>query len=70
MTLEEIRSSTKLFITAGDIAPLLESDPHTIRCSAREQPDLMGFAFTMVGNRMKIPRLAFLKWLGLEVKEN
>ena len=69
MTLEEMISSTKLFITPADVAPLLESDPHTIRCSAREQPDLVGFAFTMVGNRMKIPRMAFLKWLGLDVKE-
>lgn len=69
MTLEEMKSSTKLFITPADVAPLLESDPHTIRCSAREQPDLVGFAFTMVGNRMKIPRMAFLKWLGLDVKE-
>lgn len=69
MTLEELISSAKLLLTPDDVAPILGSDPHTIRNSAREQPDLVGFAFTMIGNRMKIPRVAFLKWLGLEEKE-
>lgn len=64
MTLEEMKTSTKVFLTPADVAMLLGSDPHTVRCSAREQPDLVGFAFTMVGNRMKIPRVAFLRWLG------
>lgn len=64
MTLEEMKSSTETFLTPADVAVVLGSDPHTIRCSAKERPDLVGYSFTFVGNRMKIPRTAFLRWLG------
>lgn len=66
MTLDEIKSSTKLFLIPADIAPLIGSDPHTIRCTARQRPDLLGFEFTFSGNRMKIPRIPFLRFLGEE----
>ena len=64
MTLEEIRTSTKLFLTPAEVAPVLGSDPHTVRCTARQRPDLLGFEFTFSGNRMKIPRIPFLRFLG------
>ena len=64
MTLEEIKLSKKVFLFPADIAPVLKSDPQTIRCTARQRPDLLGFEFTFTGNRMKIPRVAFLRWLG------
>jgi hypothetical protein len=64
MTLEEIKASTKIFLIPSDIAPVIGSDPHTIRCTAKQRPDLLGFEFTFSGNRMKIPRIAFLRWLG------
>ena len=64
MTLEEIKNSTKPFLIPADIAPVLKSDPHTIRCTARQKPELLGFEFAFTGNRMKIPRIAFLRWLG------
>ena len=66
MTLDEIKSSTKLFLIPADIAPLIGSGPHTIRCTARQRPDLLGFEFTFSGNRMKIPRIPFLRFLGEE----
>lgn len=64
MTLDEIKTSTKLFLTPADVAPVLGSDPHTVRCTARQRPDLLGFEFAFTGNRMKIPRIPFLRWLG------
>ena len=66
MTVEEIRLSDKPFLTPADVAPVLRSDPHTIRCTARQKPHLLGFPFTFTGNRMKIPRIAFLRFLGQE----
>ena len=63
-TLDDIKSSPKLLLFPADIAPILQTDPHTIRCTARQRPELLGFEFTFTGNRMKIPRLAFLRWLG------
>ena len=72
MTLEEIKASPKIFLIPSDIAQLVGSDPHTIRCMARQRPDLLGFEFTFTGNRMKIPRIAFLRFLGEDFgsKEN
>lgn len=67
MTLEEIKASPKIFLIPADIAPLLGSDPHTIRCTARQRPELLGFEFTFTGNRMKIPRIPFLRFLGVEI---
>lgn len=64
MTLDEIKSSTKMFLIPADIASILETDPHTIRCTARENPELIGYPFTFCGCRMKIPRVPFLQWLG------
>lgn len=64
MTLEEIKASSKTFLIPSDVAPILGSDPHTVRCTARQRPELLGFPFTFVGNHMKIPRVAFLKFLG------
>lgn len=64
MTLEEIKTSEKLFLTPAEVAPVLGSDPHTVRCTARQRPELLGFQFTFAGSRMKIPRIPFLRWLG------
>ena len=64
MTIEELKQSEKAFLTPAEIAPVLRSDPQTLRVTARQRPDMIGFDFTLAGNRMKIPRLAFLRWLG------
>ena len=64
MTLEEMKTSSKVFLIPAEVASVLQSDPHTIRCTAKQRPDLLGFEFTFTGNRMKIPRIAFLRWLG------
>ena len=64
MTLNEIKGSTKIFLTPADVAPVLGSDPHTVRCTAKQRPELLGFEFTFTGNRMKIPRIPFLRWMG------
>lgn len=64
MTIEELRSSDKEYFTPADVAPVLQCDPQTIRETAKKRPHLVGYNFTFTGNRMKIPRLAFLRWLG------
>lgn len=63
MTLEEIKCSDKLFLTPAEIAPVLRANPHAIRCTAKQRPDLLGFKFTFSGCHMKIPRIPFLNWL-------
>lgn len=67
MTLAEMKQSDKVFLTPTEACEVLGSNPQTIRVTARQRPDLLGFPFTFSGNRMKIPRLPLLRFLGEEV---
>lgn len=68
-SIQAIMNTDKEFLSPADIAPILGSDPQTIRDTARQRPELLGFEFTFVGNRMKIPRTSFLRWLGINHNE-
>ena len=47
--------------TAAQVAPILGSDPQTIRMQARLRPDLLPFPAVCLGSRVKIPKEAFLR---------
>lgn len=64
--IEQLQAMDKAFLSPCDISPILGSDPQTIRVTARQRPDLLGFPFTFTGNRMKIPRIPFLQFLGVQ----
>lgn len=64
MTLNEVIQSDKLFLTPADIAPIIQSDPQTIRIMARDCPERLGFPVTRTGKYTKIPRIPFLKYWG------
>ena len=66
-TLDELQACDKLFFSPTDISGVLGSDPQTIRVTARQRPELLGFEFTFVGSRMKIPKIPFLRFLGVTV---
>lgn len=68
MTLIEIKGLDKPFLTPKEVAGVLGSDPQTIRVTARTAPERVGYPFTFTGNRMKIPRIPFLKFI--EGREN
>lgn len=63
MTLDEIRNSTKEVLTPADIADVLNADPQAIRVCARQRPQELGFHVSVIGIRVKIPRLAFIRWM-------
>lgn len=69
MTIDEIISSTELTLTPADVAGVLGVDPQAIRCEASREAPRLGFPICRVGNVTKIPRLPFLRWLGLEVSK-
>ena len=62
MTMQEIMDSDKEMLTAEDIAEVTGSNPQTIRLSAKQRPDLIGYPFAFHGNAMKIPRIGFIRW--------
>lgn len=70
MTIQEMEKSTKLYLTAEDIAPYLQCDPQAIRITARNHPDWLGFPVVCTEHRVKIPRKPFLRFLGrLEIDD-
>lgn len=66
MTLEEIKGSKKQYLTPAEAAPLLGTDPQSLRVAARTAPQRLGFPVTVIGTRTKIPRLPLLKHLGIQ----
>ena len=63
MTLAEIIRSDKEVLTPAEVAPLLRSTHQTIRVFARQRPDLLGFPTIIMGTRVRIPRIPFLKFM-------
>lgn len=67
MRIEELRESTKEVLTPSDVADVLGCDRYSLNLQAKEDikrgVNSLGFEYSMIGNRMKIPRRAFLRWL-------
>lgn len=63
MTLDEIRSYESEFLTPAQVAPVLGCDPQDIRVTAKRHPERLGFNVSVIGTRVKVPRLAFIHWL-------
>lgn len=64
--LARIAASGKEMLSPADIAPVLGCHPYAINVAAKEDPARLGFPVCMIGNRVKIPRRAFLRWAGYE----
>ena len=62
MTVDEIRASNKDMLTPSDVAPVLGCHPFALNTQAKADPAKLGFPVSLVGTRLKIPRLAFLRW--------
>lgn len=63
MTLDQIEAMTTEVLTPAQVASVLHLDQDTIRGQAREAPWLLGFPVVLAGNRVKIPRIAFLRFM-------
>lgn len=66
-TLEDLIAMKKDFFTPEEIAGVLGTTGQTIRVTAHLRPELIGFEFTFCGNRMKIPRIPFLRFMGVNI---
>lgn len=69
MTLAEARESDKLFLTCDDVAKIMGCGAQSIRVQAETQPELIGFPISIIGRRIRIPRVPFLRFLGEEKNE-
>ena len=70
MTIEELMISDKEMLTANDVSPVIGCDPYSIIIQAKEDARnctrCLGFPVIVMGSRVRIPRRAFLKFLGVE----
>ena len=64
MIIDEIKASPFDMLTAADIAEVIGARAETIREQARKDSKQLGFNCVVVGNRIRIPRKAFLKFMG------
>lgn len=63
MTLNELQTSDKVMLVPADVCEILGCDPYSINVQAKEDPRKLGFPVCVMGTRVKIPRIAFIKWL-------
>ena len=55
------------FFTAAEICGVLEMDPQTLRDTARQRPELLGFPAILTGTRVRFPRIPFLRFMGVNI---
>lgn len=63
MTICEVENLETEVLTPAQVASVLHTDPTAIRLAARRFPEKLGFPVICIGSRVKVPRMAFLKWL-------
>lgn len=64
-TIQEIMDSSAEFLTPTEVSGVLGCDAHTLSLTARQRPELVNFPFAFSGSRMKIPRIPFLRFMGV-----
>lgn len=69
MTLPELinLSETRSFFTPSQVSEVLCCDPYSINVQAKKDIRSLGFPASMVGNRVKIPAVPFLRFMGVNV---
>lgn len=63
MTLDEMARLDREILTCQDVAPILGANPATLHTQAVSRPELLGFPVVVAGNRVKIPRTAFIRFM-------
>lgn len=63
MTLKEMELSDRYFVNAKDIADIVECAAENIRSQAKADQSKLGFPVVVIGSRVKIPRIPFIKYI-------
>ena len=64
MTLKELAELETDVLTCAQVAAVLGVNADSLRAQAWEAPELLGFPVIIVGSRIKIPRRAFVNFMG------
>lgn len=63
MKLSDLKKMNTDVITPNVASKVLGCDPHWIRVAAHQDKSLLGFPVVLIGNRVKIPRKAFIRFM-------
>ena len=63
MTLKELAALDVEMLTPTFVAEMTGLNPQTIRTAARTNPRALPFPTLVIGNRVKIPKAAFVRWM-------
>ena len=63
MTLEDIEKIETEYLIPAQVAAVLGCDPYAINVQARDNPAALGFPMVKLGSRVKIPKVAFLRFM-------
>lgn len=58
-----------IFLSANQVASVVNCDPQCLRSQAKTNPSALGFPVTVIGHRVRIPRVPFLNYMGLSEEE-
>lgn len=67
LTLQDLVDSSKDFFTPKDVAGVLGVMPYTINIMVRDCPEQLGFPAFKIGTRVKIPKVPFLRKMGVDI---
>ena len=67
MTLLEMKELQRDVLTCTEVSSILKCSEQTLHLQAQKKPDTLGFPVICIGNRVKIPRIAFIRYMeGIE----
>ena len=69
MTLDDLLQMNAPVVPGTWIAQTMGMDSTRLIEYARSRPELVPFPYQLSGNRMKVPRIPFLKWIGITDEE-
>ena len=61
-TIQDIRECEKEFLVPEDVEGVLKCDRYSINLQAQSDPSKLGFPVCVMGSRVRIPRLGFIRW--------
>lgn len=63
MTIDQMRISDKTMLSPDEVSEVLGCNGYAINLQCKEDPRKLGFPVCVLGTRVRIPRVAFLKWV-------
>lgn len=61
MTLQDLEQIPREYLLPKEVAPILGCNPYSINVAAKKGPDRFPFPVIIMGTRVRIPKIPFIK---------